>query len=65
MISLNHFYDLICFVVMLGIAVAYGMESIASEHGDQGVITQGVVVLFLQLVLACYVFVLRPAGTDG
>jgi hypothetical protein len=55
------FYDWICFVVMLGIAVAYGMQAVASSHGVRGAITQGVVVTLLQLLLACYVLLLHPS----
>jgi len=54
-------YDFICYLVLLAIAVAYGMEAYASEYGTDGAIAQGMTVVCLQLLLAVYIFVLRPS----
>jgi hypothetical protein len=57
--ALTTFYDFICFVVMQGLAVAYGLEAVVETYNAG--LEQALVVTGLQLVMAVYVFVVRPS----
>jgi len=57
--ALTTFYDFICFVVMQGLAVAYGLEAVVETYTAG--LEQALVVTGLQLVMAVYVFVVRPS----
>ena len=54
-------YDFVCYVVMLILAVAYGLEDLAQRNGPDGQLAQAITVVSLQFGLALYIFVLRPS----
>jgi hypothetical protein len=55
------FYDFVCYMVMLALAVVYGLENVVAERGEGAQRAQAISVLSLQMGLALYVFVLRPS----
>jgi len=54
-------YDFVCYVVMLVLAVAYGLEDLAQRNGPDAQLAQAITVVSLQFGLALYIFVLRPS----
>jgi len=56
------FYDFVFFMTSALLGIAYGLKSVAQDHGDSGVIAQTAAVFILQTVLVLYIFVLRPSS---
>jgi hypothetical protein len=53
-------YDMACFLVMLSIAVVYGLGDLAERHGAER--EQAIAVVSLQLGLSLHVFTFRPSN---
>ena len=55
------FYDMACFLVMLSLAVVFGLGSVFERLGPDACRVQAALTVTLQLGLAAYIIVLRPS----